>query len=340
MPLRVFSCFGSAAQADYFMRYQALIWHRTPRNVAFLQEVRRYNPTITALMYRELFCVQRFETELQETVGSWDWIDANHPEWFQLDLQGRRVEIPDYPGRWLMDWRNTEWRAFWIEKTLRDVQEGGWDGVFADDALSSLQAHQLPPLQGYATDQDLQAAVESFLKAVTDAFHCQGKIVIANLSNSYAYPDLWARWLSITDGLLEEHFNGESWNWGPAVAQQQLLALQDARRQNKWMLCLTYGKWDDPEKMESSLALYLLGAGPRTLFSYRPYANADIPPWHAIWEQDFGQPLEDAQQLATGIWTRRFQYATVIVNTTLVDTALEVAGRAVPLKAQRGRVVR
>ena len=311
----LFSCFGvDGAQLEQMaQRYDAVIWHNDPLLRQALARLKQWNPQVTGFMYRELFCVQREETPLAETVGSYAWIDAHHPEWFQQDAQGRRVEVPDYPGRWMMDLGHPGWQAFWIEQTLRDVEAGGWDGVFADDVLTSITVHHLPALAGYTTNAALQQAVYGFLAKAHDAFRAKGKLLVANVSGSYHFPGLWERWLAVTDGLMEEHFAGEGWTWGNDVAQQQLQAMRLARQAGKWMFCFTYGQWDDRQRMSTSLAAYLIGIGPRICWSYRPPSDADKLPWDEAWAVSLGDPVGEVE-IVDGLWQRRFERGWAVVN--------------------------
>ena len=278
-----FSYFGGdGSQPDRMAQsYDVVIWHNHPDVQRALPQMKQTNPHLQAFMYRELFCVLEQETPLEESVGHFAWIDAHRPGWFQRDVTGRRVEVPDYPGRWVMDVGNPEWQAYWIDETLRDVLEGGWDGVFVDDALTNVKAHHLPPLAGYPNDAAVQQAVYGFLARATAAFHRKGKLLVANVSSSYDHPGLWEKWLEVTDGLMEEHFAGEGWTWGPQVAGRQLDAMRAAHRKGKWMFCMTYGPWKDRERMRASLAAYLAHAGPRTYWSYRPVDRPDDPAWES-----------------------------------------------------------
>ncbi len=295
------SCPASTSQADtvpqfftYFgikpysidemaERYNAAIWHNHPDTKAVITEMRQKNSRFAAFMYRELFCILEKETPLKESVGQYAWIDKEHPEWFQLDANGNRVEIPDYPGRWMMNLNNTEWQDFWIAETLKEVKEGGWDGAFADDALTNIHAHSLPPLAGFPDDRSLQDAVYQFLKRAGDEFHKSGKLLTANVSNSYDFPGLWEKWLEVTDGLMEEHFAGDSWTWGEHVREAQSQHMDQAAKKSKWMFCMTYGPWEDHEKMLTSLNAYERGQSQKTFWSYRPYEQSDDPAWHATW---------------------------------------------------------
>lgn len=300
---------------DYIAdRYSMVIWHNHPRSVASLPVLREKNPQITALLYRELFCVLKEETQLAESVGQYEWIMANHPEWFQRDIHGNIIEVPDYPGRVMMDLGNPQWQEFWIQETLNDVKEGLWDGVFVDDALTNLKAHDLPRLQNYPDDASLQSAVYGFLKKAYAAFRAEGKLMLANVSNSYDYPGLFERWLEVTDGIMEEHCSGDSWTWGPHVGEAQFEAMQTARAADKWYLCMTYGFWEDDERMGLSLATYLVGSGGKTGWSYRP--DRESPkriPVDPDWIQDIGAPIEDPYHDG-GVWSRGFEGGTLFVN--------------------------
>ena len=341
MPPQFFlSSFGATrAQLEgVARRYAAVGWHNHPALRAAIPVLKRHNPELKAFMYRELFCVLRRETPLEESVGHYDWIDANHPEWFQHDTFGRRVEVPGYPGRWMMDVGNAEWQAFWVSVTLRDVIEGGWDGVFADDALTTITAHHLPPLAGYPDDASLQAAMHAFLARAHAAFQQAGKFLVANVSNSYDYPGLWERWLHVTDGLMEEHFAGEAWTWGPDVAVRQLAAMRSAAESGKWMLCLTYGSWEDRERMESSLAAYLIGAGPHTYWSYRPADQTETVDWPSAWSVQTGRPLGPAT-VDEALWQRQFEHALVLVNLGTGSRRVQTPCGWMALGPRQGRIV-
>ncbi len=293
-------------------RYDFGVWHNVPRLRQAVQELKQRKPPFKAFVYRELFCVLRTETPLEESIGNYDWINANHPEWFQKNIWGGRIEVPDYPGRWVMDVGNPAWQDFWIQQTLPDVVDSPWDGVFADDALTSIHAHNLPPMAGYPDDASYQRACLAFLAKITAAFHARGKQVIANVANTYDYPGLWDRFLNVTDGLMEEHFR-TGWAWGPQNSWKQLEQVQSAERQGKWVFCITYGPWSDRTQMASSFAAYLLETGSHTFWSYRPYENADNPAWDQSWEPALGLPLAAAEDVGL-VRQRRFQGGVVAVN--------------------------
>jgi hypothetical protein len=227
---------------DRIHRYAGGAWHNHPEIIPTIQSAKKDREDFKALMYRELFCVLEEETLYHESVGSYEKLpDA----WFQKDTNGNRVEIPDYPGRWMMDIGNSEWQDFWIDRTLEDIKQNGWDGVFADDALTQVKAHDLPPLAHYPDDAALQEAFYQFLKRIHEAFQKEGKLVIANASDMHNYPGLWKKWLEVTDGLAEEHFAGEGWTWGDGVPEFQLKAIQFAEEKGKSTFLMTYRKVND-----------------------------------------------------------------------------------------------
>lgn len=238
----------------------------------------------------------------------------------------------------MMNLGHPDWQAFWIEQTLADVVDGGWDGVFVDDALTTVHAHQLPPLAGYEDDAALQDAVTRFLSRITATFHQAGKVVIANASNTYDYPGLWERWLQVTDGLMEEHFAGMGWTWGPDVASRQLEAMRSAEHLGKWMLCFTYGDWDDVTRMESSLAAYLVGAGPRMSWSYRPQRESEPSVEPAARSVQVGRPLGPATADDL-LWQRRFERALALVNVGTTPQRTQTPCGPVELGPGQGRII-
>jgi hypothetical protein len=320
-------------------RYQVLILHNLPLTRQYLPEFKRRHPHVLALMYRELYCVlSDADDEHEQSVGQYDWIDAHHPEWFQLDAHGRRVEIPDYPGRWMMDLGNAEWQAFWIERTLRDVVDNGWDGAYADDVLTTVRAHHLPPLAGYPDDASLQAAVTGFLARAYPVFQAAGKRFMINASETYRYPGLYDRWLDVTDGILEEHFAGRGWTWGDEVAERQIAAMQRAAAREKWAMCMTYGAWDDRERMTTSLAAYLVAAGPKSAWLFRPPSEGSWPVWQEAWEVDLGAPLEEA--VAEGdVRRRRFEGGEAVVNLGRQPQTIRTAAGELTLPPKSGRIL-
>lgn len=299
---------------DIARRFSLVIWHGHPRSVEHLPWLRRKNPQLKALLYREMFCVLSQETPLAESVGHYEEILADHPDWFQRDASDRIVEVPDYPGRFMMDAGNPEWQDFWIRETLREVKAGGWDGVFADDALTSVRMHDLPPLRNYPDDASLQDAFFGFLQRMHEAFQKEGKLVIANVSNSYDHPGLFEKWLGVTDGIMEEHFSGKAWSWGPRVGEQQLQAMQTARRAGKWYLALTYGGWEEASLRDLSLASYLVASGGHVAWAYRPAREYPErfpvdPPWLGKLGVPKGEPWRQG-----AVWGREFHGGVLLVN--------------------------
>lgn len=336
---RFFTVFAEpSALAEMAQRYDIVIWHNHSRLQHALVQLKRHRQAIQGLMYRQLFCVAAHETPMRASTGSYEWIVTHHHDWLQRDTRGRAIEVPDAPGRWMMNLGHPGWRAFWIERTLREVIEGGWDGAFVDDALTTVRAHQLPPLAGYPDDAALQQTVYEFLTHITDAFRAKGKLVIANVSSSYDYPGLWERWLRVTDGLMEEHFAGEGWTMGRDVAERQIEAMRAADRMGKWMLCGTYGPYEDRERMGTSLAAYLIGAGAKTCWFYRPAEQSVDPLWNLSWDMGLGQPLAWAD-VDGSVWQRRFEQGIVVVNAGSHKRTVLVMDRPMTLQPRQGIIV-
>lgn len=312
---------GDLEQQEKFSeRYDVVIWHHHPNLINALKNYRVRNPEVTAFMYKELFCILEKETEANESVGHYDWINEHHPEWFQLDAQGNRVEVPDYPGRWMMDMGNEEFREFWIQQTLADTIAGGWDGVFVDDALTNIAAHDLPPLKDYTTDEAIQEVVYGFLARIKEVFSQYDKMVVANVSNTYDYPGMYDKWIKVLDGMMEEHFASTGWTWGSHVASEQIRYLIKSRQLNKWYFAMTYGPWEDEEELQRSLAAYMIGAGDRIYWAYRPYFEHVHSPKDPEWAWSLGNPVSLPFK-RDGLWMREFANGLLVLNTE--DESLE-----------------
>lgn len=323
-------------------RYGLILWHNHPRLRDLLAQVKRRNPRVVGLMYRDAMGVydgrDGERAAMRESVGELAWIEARHPEWFQRDAAGRRIEVPEYPGRWMMDFGQAGWQEFWIERTLAEVAEGGWDGVMADDVLTTLKAHHLPALAGYPTDEALQRAAGAFLAKAHAAFQQRGKLFIANVSNTYFYPGLWERWLEVTDGLFEEHFAGEGWTWGRDVAERQLEALRAAAARGKWVLCFTDSNRGDTARMRSSLAAYLAVAGPRTLWLSRSSTRMEVLPWDASWAVALGEAVAEPV-VQEGLWIRQYRQGLALANADQVPRRVHTTCGDVTLAPREGRIV-
>lgn len=344
--------FESVSQPKYFMvggdptdelefiaeQYELVVWRPQPKIKEKLSALRKGNDGFKALMYRQAFCILEQESLSKESVGEYDWISERHPEWFQLDSRGHRVEVPDSPGHWMMDFSNSGWQKFWIQRTLRDVVQEGWDGVFADNVLTTIKAHDLPRLNRYTTDEKLQDAVTSFLSRAYPEFQKAGKLFIANVSKSYEYPGLLEKWLEYTDGFMEENFGGEAWYWGTDVAENQLFSTMVAAQRNKWVLNLTYGKRSERQKMQSSLAAHLVVAGSKGHWHYRPDHGSSKAAWDFSWDVDLGEPVEDTD-VKGDLWQRRFEHGVALVNTGKHTRIIELDGKEVVLEAFQGKVV-
>lgn len=318
--------------------YDMAVWHDDPQMKKMLPAVRKKNPNFVAIMYREAFCVLEKETYLKESVGHYDWISENHPEWFQLDSRGRRVEVPDYPGRWMMDFANPGWQDFWIEQTLQDVIAGGWDGVFADDVLTNVKAHDLPRLNKYVSDKALQEAVTSFLERAYPEFQKAGKLFIANVSSSYKFQGLWEAWLDLTDGMMEEHFAGDGWTWGDDVAENQLFSTLMAAKKDKWVLNLTYGTANQHKKMMTSFAAHLVSAGDKAVWYYRPNTIPNQPNWDKRWESSLGKAVR-SPEVYGNVWVRAFERGYVVVNPSVEGSSVEIEGRKIHLDGHQGKIL-
>ena len=336
---RLHACFTEMGAEP--QRYDMAVWEAW--NKPLLPVARAAVPHLKAVMYRQLFFVTSKDVGDGATAATYDSVVKQHPDWLLRHTNGDLVNIPDYPQYWAVDPANTQWQSYWIAKTLSDVIGGGWDGVFIDDVLTTVAAHQLsgrPPLAGYPNDASLQAAVQQFLARIYPVFQRQGKLVILNVSDSDRYPGLLEQWLQVSDGYMEEHFAGDGWTWGDEVATRQLEAMRLAAQRGKWMLCMTYGAWSDRGKMDQSMAAYLVGAHPKITWAYRPPGDGPVEGLgYPEWVRELGKPISEPEQV-NGLWRREFAAGSVVVNPTPQPLTDQADGRHEVIEPRGYRVWR
>ncbi|MDP3920514.1 MAG: putative glycoside hydrolase [Candidatus Omnitrophota bacterium] len=373
---QTFTSFGGSMTdiSETARLYDAGIWHHRPEIIqTLLPRVREIGGGMRlVLMYRDQFIVLEDEEsrENNESVGGFNTAPES---WFLHDGKGKRVPVPDYhedyygekgQRRWFMDPGNADFRSYWIDKTLKHVDEGNWDGVFVDDVLLTLTAHRLEPGQiaTYKDDASFQQAVLGFLREITRRtreIYGRGegrKIIIPNISLSYDYdPAVLRDFLNAADGYMEEH-HVTAWAWGEHAARRQMEALRQARHLGKHVFLLTYADPSSgvPNLLETSLSAYLvaLAGYPNAYWSFRSdeYAPFNERPAFEFWAgRGLGQPrpeiefynaegvrLDSSQESV--IWLRRFDNGIAVVNLTAARQSLTINGESLQLKPFQGKL--
>ncbi|MBK9179278.1 MAG: hypothetical protein IPM45_06815 [Acidimicrobiales bacterium] len=326
-----------------------------------IASIKAANPQAIVLVYKDLSSTRSYagaydggrDAALLPTGVGYGFADREHPEWFLTDAAGRRLEWAPYHDHWFMDVGNPEYQEQWLWNVFDELDRNGWDGVFIDNALTRATAYGTAPA-AYPTDAALQAATRSMLANVGPRLHAVGFLTIANVSDARLFPGLWADWLQLVDGAMEENFvnwdrtpgGSYVWDWGPDGWRAQVDEVATAASLGKVAAVVVQGDPRDAEAARYGLASYLLASDGRSMISV---TNAGL--WLPELGWDLGAPLGPAEDLGGSVLRRRFERGLVLVNASQGGTAqvaldrahVDARGRSVSalsLPAQRAAVLR
>lgn len=298
-----------------------------------MRAIKAANPTITVLAYKCLSSTRSYSGAvdsgrdaaiLPSGVG---YIEAQsqHPEWFALSTSGQRVQWGPYPGHWQMAVWDPAYQARWAQNVTAEIVANGWDGVMADNALTTLKWYSSATLAGAPTDALLQAGERGLIATAAASLHAAGKLLVPNIGESRLYPGLWADWTGLADGGMEESYvhmdddpaSGFLWDWGSSGwrAQQANAATPG--------LFLAVTRWvpGDTRSMRYGLASFLAATGGRG--AWQAGTDYDSTPWQAEQGWVMGSPVT-AMTKVGGAYTRQFTSGFVAVNPSQTSQTVAV----------------
>jgi hypothetical protein len=289
-------------------------------------EIKRLNPNIKILIYRDLIGMR---TDYD------DWNEAQkHPEWFLTEEISKQRILHDTYKWYLMDCTNEGYQKHITEYFASKLElYPVFDGLFLDDVLNELKLMRLHIIddkkQHPNFSQQLLLAYHNNIKRLLENIKTRvgNKVVIIN-TNTNDYNEK-------VDGVMFEGFVHGSWQ-SIGYSGTILDWVNDIHR----LTDLTYtGKYvlvhsGVNEKYENSYDVflfaytsYLLCCGPKTTFSFISGSASDTLPNFGESRINLGQPqgpmqksvakltayskssLEDAY-----VYTRSFEYGMVLVN--------------------------
>lgn len=294
-------------------------------NAGWIAPLKAADPTVRVLLYKNTFFLRSDDNA--STVGGFrtgEDIDTAHPDWFLKDSAGRRIIFHYYPGIdfYAMDWGNEGWRAYWVDRALDRATALGFDGLFLDDLYATRYGVLDRSLARYRSDAALQAAVRGFLAQVYGGAKDLDPdfLVVGNVVDHLLSPGLFADWLTISDGLMDEQFVhvGQSSRTGFKSLEdrwkQQLEEVETAERMGKAAIFVSHGASSDPETMLFAYCTYLLAADGSSYFHHILDGSLKKPTWYEVWERELGMPLGPYEASAGGVFTREFSKGKVVVN--------------------------
>lgn len=177
-----------------------------------LRAIKRLNPKVTVLVYKDISSTRSYPGAVDNgqdapllPTGVGYVAATRHPEWFAVDDHGERIQWSGYDRHWQMAVWNASYRDAWTANVTEEVKRNGWDGVLADNALSTLKYYISRPLGGGASDAVLSDGVTKLVEQAGQALQAQQHLLIPNIGDGRLDPGRFER-LSRYGGGFEEQY--------------------------------------------------------------------------------------------------------------------------------------
>jgi hypothetical protein len=312
--------------------------------VAALQRLKQLDPSIIVLAYQDLSSARSYDDGPNPPAGvSWAEVMA-HPSWLATDTTGQRIEWSGYPEHWQAAVWDAGYRQTWTANVTRRVIAAGFDGVLADNALSTLKWYSSQLLAGTTssaqTDIMIRDGVAALVEEAGQALRAKGKLLVPNVSDARLHPGRWAA-LSRWGGAMEEnlaHF-GTSRDLSSFVTDWESGGWEEQTTQlfgSGLSLAVTPAATGDARAFLYGYAS-LLVRGDDSSF-WQPSVDAgNYTTQQSIPEQHLpiGRALEAGHQLGNGAWTRRYEKVWVAVNPTVSTVSVAAPAGATDTTGRR-----
>jgi hypothetical protein len=301
-----------------------------------IPSIRAAQPGVRVLLYQDISstrsyaCRDDVDDALLPTGIGYCWAGDHHPRWFLRDTLGQRVEWRGYEGHWWMDVGRRHYQSRWAKNVIAALSQGGWDGVMADNAISTpaYYLHEGQQLRRYPTAEAYALATEQFLAAVGPRVQAAGFEFLPNIGGADLSADLLSRWLPFTSGVLREYWARYGTGDGPPFTGgdwERMIAQMDVvEGAGKTFLAVTYGDLSNTRLMRYAQASFLIAwSGEEGALFYRP--DAAVDPWASDWTVSIGDPVGSRMAVGTA-WRRYFTDGVAVVNPSTVPQDVPLDG--------------
>ncbi len=308
-----------------------------------LKKLKASNPKVQVFVYKDLSSTRSYacrsgvdDKYLPAGVG-YCAANRDHPEWFLLGPDGKRLEYGGYPGHWQMDIGNTAYQDAWAANVITQSTATGFDGVFMDNALFPCDAyHSGVCPKKYPNDKEFQTAYKSMLANMKGRFADAKLKTVANLSNARLHAGVWDAYTEHLDGgfdewwlvfdntnLLPEYDQG----WSRQVAE---ITSNEARGKMTWVQP-HFGPGQE-QPLRYAMASYYLGVGDKAAIAEMEQTDGygDPTAHSAMYDWNLGTAAAPYYKVGTNVFRRDFTCGTVIVNANPTKTS--------PVKVRLGAI--
>jgi hypothetical protein len=266
--------------------------------------------------------------------------------WLLKDSSGAYLKNLAYPDNFIGDVGSAAYQAEWARRVGAYVSSVGIDGVFIDEVIADISTMSGTLPAKYPSQPAWEDAMAAFVASVGRSLRNRGMYVLVN-AHKYVPGNTgsddgsleakwWQRLGPYVSGLHREYFlqaasntsqlrsDGTAWydHW---AGWTNLISVTQAMGRD--FFGMTYGSMTNLRAMRYCKASFLLnwdGGGGAFIYA----ATDSTDPWHSAWTTDIGYPVAAKSSLAPGVWMRRFERGTVVVNASKSVVTVSVDGLA------------
>jgi hypothetical protein len=289
----------------------------------WIPQLKAWNPKVTILQYN-------LGPYLQKGSANFTTVLASNPSWFAHDSRGNLINLPAFPGNYLMDPGNAGYRTWHSQQLAASVAQYGFDGAM-DDSMGA------GPLGSYSSSPPVNPATGALYTATawlnngvlmlnSDKAALNGKYLAFNglVSGPMFVRESSILATSNADAGVSELFlrqpNSSVTSYPTAkTLADSLTMMSDMAANGKtflgWTKVWSSGTPAQVTQWEQfAVGAYLLGQGAGSMLDFMPSHSADnTAVSYPNLQENMGTPM-GAYSVSGTTYTRVFQNGTVTVN--------------------------
>jgi hypothetical protein len=299
----------------------------------WIPQLKAWNPSVTILEYN-------LGPYLQKGSANYSTVLASDPSWFAHDSHGNLINLPMFPGNYLMDPGNAGYRAWHASQLAASVAQYGFDGAMDDSMGAGPIGHyaSAPPVDPttkapYTATSWLNTQV---LMLNTDKAALNGKYLAFNglVSGPMFVRESSILSTSNADAGVSELFLRQP--TAPVTSYPTATTLSDSLTMMSDMAA--HGKtflgwtkvWSTGTSAQISqweqfaVGVYLLGQQSGSMLDFMPSHSADnTAVSYSNLDSNMGAPL-GAYTVNGSVYSRTFQNGTVTVNLSTTYATIQM----------------
>ena len=299
----------------------------------WIPQLKAWNPSVTILEYN-------LGPYLQKGSANYSTVLASDPSWFAHDSHGNLINLPMFPGNYLMDPGNAGYRAWHASQLAASVAQYGFDGAMDDSMGAGPIGHyaSAPPVDPttkapYTATSWLNTQV---LMLNTDKAALNGKYLAFNglVSGPMFVRESSILSTSNADAGVSELFlrqpTAPVTSYPTATTlSDSLTMMSDMAAHGKtflgWTKVWSTGTTAQISQWEQfAVGVYLLGQQSGSMLDFMPSHSADnTAVSYSNLDSNMGAPL-GAYTVNGSVYSRTFQNGTVTVNLSTTYATIQM----------------